>query len=163
MELALASQRFGCFKTLTKVKWSNSGRTILIAHFFYLSSHLVWPLTEPKKHQRRMIYYQCLAEVFFVVSNKWSNTVLRGLPLHRNNASAYAAHKTKDFLDSMPVNFLDQSLYSPGLAPCLFFLLPKIKNQFKGISFSLPNYGSEAWNVVCIEVLYVDSILKRYK
>ena len=37
------------------------------------------------------------------------------------------------------VTVLEQPFYSPGLTPCDFFLFPKVKNIFRGISFSSTN------------------------
>lgn len=123
--------------TPTKVKRARSAGKILIASFFSLTGYLVSvPLRNQRSINAEWYVTKCLPEVFTAVSNKRPNTGLRGLLLHHDNAPAHSAFKTRDFLDSTPVKLVGHPPYSPDLAPCDFFLFPKIKNQLKGKQFS---------------------------
>ena len=47
--------------------------------------------------------------------------------LHHDNASPYRISKVTNFLKQEQVKLLPHPPYSPDLAPCDFFLFPKIK------------------------------------
>ena len=68
-----------------------------------------------------------------------SNTWL----LHHDNAPAHTALSsvclTLKFLADKNITVLEQSPYSPDLAPCVFFLFPKVKNIIKGTHFLRTN------------------------
>ena len=55
--------------------------------------------------------------------------------LHHDNASAHTALGVKQFLVSKEITTLHQPPYSPDLAPCDFFLFPKLKGILKGTRF----------------------------
>jgi hypothetical protein len=55
--------------------------------------------------------------------------------LHQNNAPAHNALAVKQFLAVKCIPVLQHPLYSPDLAPCDFYLSPKVKNAFKGTHF----------------------------
>ena len=56
--------------------------------------------------------------------------------LHDNNAPAHTALSICQFLAERNIATLEHSPYSPDLAPCDFFLFPKIKSVLKGTHFS---------------------------
>ena len=55
--------------------------------------------------------------------------------LHHDNAPAHTALSVKQFLVSKEITTLHHPPYSRGLAPCDFFLFPKLKGILKGTSF----------------------------
>ena len=55
--------------------------------------------------------------------------------LHQDNAPAQNALSIKTFLTKHTITMLELSPYSPDLAPCDFFLFPKIKSALKGSRF----------------------------
>jgi len=58
----------------------------------------------------------------------WRN----GWILHQDNASAHNALSVKQFLANKNITVVEQPPYLPDLAPCDFFLFPKIKSVLKG-------------------------------
>jgi len=56
--------------------------------------------------------------------------------LHHDNAPAYTSLLVRDFLAKSKTNMLPQSPYSPDMAPCNFFLFPKLKKTMKGRRFA---------------------------
>jgi transposase len=55
--------------------------------------------------------------------------------LHQDNASAHNALAVKQFLAHKYIPVLEQPPYSPDLAPCDFYLCPKLKSALKGTHF----------------------------
>ena len=52
--------------------------------------------------------------------------------LHHNNAPTHTSHLVQQFLVKHSTAQLQQLLYSPDLAPCDFFLFPRLKKVLKG-------------------------------
>jgi histone-lysine N-methyltransferase SETMAR len=61
--------------------------------------------------------------------HKWSSGTWL---LHHDNAPCYAALIVRAFLDKHSIPVVPHSPYSPDLAPCNFFLLPRLKSILKG-------------------------------
>jgi hypothetical protein len=55
--------------------------------------------------------------------------------LHHENTLAYTALSIRKFLAKKNIPTLPHPLYSPGLAPCDFYLFPKFKSRLKGHHF----------------------------
>jgi len=55
--------------------------------------------------------------------------------LHHDNASAHTSHLVQQFLAKHDTAQLQQPPYSPDLAPCDFFLFPRLKKVLKGHRF----------------------------
>ena len=82
------------------------------------------------------VYKEILQCLFRSVREKrrdlWeSNTWL----LHHDNAPAHTALSIRKFLVEKNITVLEQPPYSPDLAPCDFFLFPKVKSIIKGTHF----------------------------
>jgi len=61
----------------------------------------------------------------------WRN----GWILHQDNAPAHNALTVKQFLANKNITVLEHPPYSPDVAPCDFYLFPKIKSVLKGTHF----------------------------
>ena len=55
--------------------------------------------------------------------------------LHHDNAPAHTAVLTQQFLAANKIPVIPHPLYSPDLAPCYFFLFPKMELKLKGRRF----------------------------
>jgi len=55
--------------------------------------------------------------------------------LHQDNAPAQNALSVKQFLANKNITVFEHPPYSPDLAPCDFYLFPKIKSVLKGTHF----------------------------
>lgn len=64
--------------------------------------------------------------------NLWANN---SWILHDDNAPSHRATIVTDFLAKNSTNVLQQPPYSPDLAPCDFFLFPKLKLPLRGTRF----------------------------
>jgi len=60
---------------------------------------------------------------------------LRSWFLHYDNDPAHIAMGIHEFLAKNNIAVLEQPPYSPDLAPCDFFLFPKLKDVIKGTCF----------------------------
>ena len=56
--------------------------------------------------------------------------------LHHDNAAPHKAVVVTEYLRNVRVEVLPHPPYSPDLAPCNFFLFPRIKKKLKGKSFN---------------------------
>jgi hypothetical protein len=69
--------------------------------------------------------------------------------LHHYNAPAHNALSVTTFLAKHELPVMEHSPYSPDLAPCDFFLFPKIKSAPKGTHFkSIDAVKSKATEVM---------------
>ena len=73
--------------------------------------------------------------------------------LHHDNAPAHNAFGIWEFLAKNNIAVLEQPPYSPDLAPCDFFLFPKLKEVIKKTRFQ----DSEAFKTAVIRELRVIS------
>jgi transposase len=55
--------------------------------------------------------------------------------LHRDNAPAHSSHLIQSFLAKHGISVVRQAPYSPDMAPCDFWLFPKLKGPLKGSRF----------------------------
>lgn len=55
--------------------------------------------------------------------------------LHHNNASAHTLSHDREFLAKSNTVTMRKPPYSPDMAPCYFFLFPKIKRALKSCCF----------------------------
>lgn len=120
----------------TKCRRSRSGAKVMICTFFCRSGHLVTvPLEEQRTVNAEWYVSVCLPKVLRSIQEKRPKTGLRGIFLHQDNASAHIAQKTTQYFETNKVNLLSHPPYSPDLAPCDYFLFPKIKAALKGKIF----------------------------
>jgi transposase len=55
--------------------------------------------------------------------------------LHHDNAPAHSSHLIQSFLAKNNIPLIRQALYSPDMAPCDFWLFPKLKMPLKGTRY----------------------------
>ena len=77
----------------------------------------------------------CLSQIVQQLNESRPRTGVKNLFLHHDNASSHTARITKEFIDSSGFTQLPHPPYSPDLAPCDYFLFPKIKKELKGKHF----------------------------
>ena len=78
---------------------------------------------------------ECLSEVEKFYHNRRPRTGTRGLRLLHDNARPHKTKLVREKLESMRVVELDHPPYSPDLAPCDFWLFPKLKKHLSGRKF----------------------------
>jgi histone-lysine N-methyltransferase SETMAR len=88
----------------------------------------------------KTVYQQCYLELL----TRLREPVRRKIPqiwpdkwiLHHNNAPAHDALRVREFLTNKSITKMDHPSYSSDLAPCDFWLFPKLKNALKGQRFA---------------------------
>jgi histone-lysine N-methyltransferase SETMAR len=96
-----------------------------------------------------------LPEVFSKFMEKRGRTTVRDVMLHHDNAAPHKAGIVTEYLKAERVKLLPHPPYSPDLAPCDFYLFPKIKKELGGRSFNSIENLSRAIQAI------VDSIPKE--
>ena len=108
----------------------------MIACFFANFGHIATiPLEDRKTVTADWYVNHCLPKVFQAWCKRRPRTVVRGLLLHHDDASAHTAAVTLDFLAASNVQLVTHPPSSPDLAPCDRFLVPSAKRQLKGKQF----------------------------
>ena len=80
-------------------------------------------------------YIEVLTKLLERVRRKRPELWRNGWILHQDNAPAHNALPVKRFLATKNIAVLEHPPYSPDVAPCDFYLFPKIKSVFKGTHF----------------------------
>ncbi|KAI6654496.1 hypothetical protein LOD99_892 [Oopsacas minuta] len=74
----------------------------------------------------------CLPKVITAIESQREKTGIRGILLHHDNASLHTANRTRGVLENSGFKTLLHPPYSPDLAPCHFWLFPRLKDQLRG-------------------------------
>ena len=98
---------------------------------------------------------EILPEVFSNFMEKRGRRTIRDVMLHHDNAAPHKAGVVKEYLKKERVEVLPHPPYSPDLAPCDFFLFPRIKKELKGKRFDKAPHLARAVQAV------VDAIPKE--
>lgn len=77
-----------------------------------------------------------LPEVFSNFKEKRGRTSVWDVMLHHDNAAPHKSAIVTEYLQNERVKLLPHPPYSPDLAPCNFFLFPRIKKEPEGKSFN---------------------------
>ncbi|CAF4222144.1 unnamed protein product [Rotaria sp. Silwood2] len=121
----------------TKIHRTRSAGKRMVASFFMKSGLIKSVQLETGATVNASWYVNtCLPQVFKAVSERRET---RGLIFHDDNARPHRAWITNEFLLENHVEQYPNPPYSPDLSPCDFFLLPKLKNQLRGIWFNDDN------------------------
>lgn len=76
-----------------------------------------------------------LPKVFKKFREIKNRSTLRNVMLHHDNASPHKAKAVTEYLKEQRITALPHPPYSPDLAPCDFFLFPRIKKELGGKRF----------------------------
>ncbi|KAI6648436.1 hypothetical protein LOD99_8226 [Oopsacas minuta] len=109
----------------------------MVASFISKKGHVATiPLIEQKTVTASWYVNICMPQVI----EKWSilhpKAYLTSLQWHHDNTSAHKAALTMDFFAENGIKLIPLPAYSPDLAPCDFFLFPKLKKKIEGIHFN---------------------------
>lgn len=137
----------------TKVVRSRSVGKQMVAVFFRRSGPVaVIPLLEQRTVTAQWYCEVALPSVFQKLEDSRPGTGLRGILLHHDNASSHTAARTIDFLSRSGVQLLPHPPYSPDLAPCDYFLFPKVKNNLRGVRFESPESAVHAFESLVLSM-----------
>lgn len=130
----------------TKCRRERSVGKIMIACFFSSSGSVANITLESQKTVTASWYTDvCMPQVLDAWTKKRPRSGTRRLLWHHDNASAHTAAQTLEFLRENQVQLLPHPPYSPDLAPCDYFLFPKIKDKLRGTRFSTMEEARDAF------------------
>jgi hypothetical protein len=90
----------------------------------------MWTKYEQMANQQR--YFEVLATSRESVQRKRPELSPDKWILHNGNTPAHDALRVREFLGKKSIKTIDHPPYSPDLAPCDFFLFPKLKKCPEG-------------------------------
>ncbi|KAI6650686.1 Transposase [Oopsacas minuta] len=104
---------------------------------FFDSNGPVCQICVPKYQTITGSFYtnECLTEVEKFYQNRRPRTGTRGLRILHDNARPHKTKLVREKLEAMKIVELDHPPYSPDLAPCDFWLFPKLKKHLSGRKF----------------------------
>ena len=82
---------------------------------------------------------EILKNLVDAIRRKRPRLMQEGWSLLHDNAPSHTAGKTMTFIQRNNIELLPHPPYSPDLAPCDFFLFPKLKEILRGKSYKTDN------------------------
>ena len=119
-----------------KARQSKSKTKVMLIIFFDVRGIVHMEFIPEGQTVNQHVYKGILQRLLRSVRDKrrelWENN---SWLLHHDNAPAHTALSIREFLAEKNVTVMEQPPYSPDLAPCDFFLFPKLKRIIKGTRF----------------------------
>jgi histone-lysine N-methyltransferase SETMAR len=118
-----------------EARMSKSKVKTMLVVFFDIQGIIMTQYVPPGQTVNQTYYIELLTKLRGKIQRKRPELWKNGWILHQDNASAYNAPSVRQFLAIKQVAVLHNAPYSPDLAPCDFFLFPKLKHSQKGTHF----------------------------
>jgi len=116
---------------------SRSNIKVVLVVFFNLDG-IVRAEFVPRNTTVNSEYYKGLLErLRNDVRRKWPEKWANGFILHHDNTTCHTSLLVWQFLSNKNITVFSHPPYSPDLAPCNFWLFPKVKMTMKGKRFEL--------------------------
>lgn len=116
-----------------KARMSKSKVKVMLITFFDIKGIVHFEFLEHGTTVNQHVYKAILQRLREKIRRKrrdlWENG---SWILHHDNAPAHTALSVREFLAEKSITLLEHPPYSPDLAPCDFFLFPKLKSVLKG-------------------------------
>jgi histone-lysine N-methyltransferase SETMAR len=129
-------------------------KLMLIVFFFYSLGIVHKEFVPPGQTVNQAFYQKVLGRLrqrVMVVHRDIASSWI----LHHDNAPSHTSLADREFLAEKQIAFLPHPPYSPDLAPCDFFMFPKIKKNFKGHHFgtltNVQTAATQALNTLTVE------------
>jgi len=118
-----------------KAKVVGSQKKIMLVAFFDVDG-MVYQHYVPQGTTINSEYYCEVLRTFLRhLRDKRPEKIQNGWLLHQDNARPHTSKFTSEFMESKGIKTLYHAPYSPDLAPCDFFLFPKLKKAMAGRRF----------------------------
>jgi len=115
-----------------EARMSRSKFKVMLIVFFDIQGIVITEWVPSSQTVNQQYYIEVLTKLRERVTRKRPELLINGWILHQNNAPAHNASYVKQFLANKNNNVLEHPPYSPDLAPCDFYLFPKINPVLKG-------------------------------
>ncbi|KAL4091658.1 hypothetical protein QTP88_026315 [Uroleucon formosanum] len=120
---------------MKKARMSKSKFKAMLIVFFDIKGIIFVEWVPSGQTVNQYYYKEVLIKLRERVRKKRPDLWKNGWVLHQDNAPAHSAFSIQRFLTEKKISVLQHPPYSPDLAPCDFFLFPKIKSFLKGTHF----------------------------
>lgn len=118
------------------VRTAQNSKKRMFCFFFTVDGVIARIVVEKGKTINGELYRNhILPEVFSNFMKKKGRATVRDVMLHHDNAAPHKAALVTEYLREERVKLLPHPPYSPDLAPCDFYLFPKIKKELGGRRF----------------------------
>jgi len=118
-----------------KAHMSHSQFKAMLTVFFDIQGIVMAEWVPSSQTVKQQYCIEVLTKLREHVRRKRPESWRNGWILHQDNALAHYALSVKQFLANKNITVLEHPPYSPDLAPCNFYLFPKIKSVLKGTHF----------------------------
>ena len=119
---------------------------IMAAIFFSRTGIKLSAILKEKKTATSTWYKDsCLDPLLQQWEKEHPKSGLKYLKLHHDNAPVHSSALITGFLKTRKVDLLPHPPYSPDLAPCDFWLFPKLKQKLKGKRYTSTNELIQDW------------------
>jgi histone-lysine N-methyltransferase SETMAR len=118
-----------------KTRMSKSKIKTMLVVFFNIQGIIMTQYVPPSQTVNQTYYIELLTKLRGKIRRKRLELWKNGWILHQHNAPVHNALLVWQFLAKKQVPVLHHVPYSPDLAPCDFFLFPKLKHSLKGTHF----------------------------
>lgn len=124
-----------------KAMKQRSEKKAMLTAFFDRQGIIHTEFKDPGVNVTKEAYCATLRRMKESLRRKWPNLWARdnqgkkSFLLHQDNASPHTADLTMELLTSSGIDLLEHPPYSPDLAPCDFFLFPRLKRDLRGVRF----------------------------
>lgn len=120
-----------------KARQVRSNVKVLLTVFFDFNGIVYHEFLPPGRTVNKEYYLEVLRRLREAIRRKrphlWRNNSWK---LHHDNAPAHTSLLVREFLTKNNTVMMPQPPYSPDIAPCDFFLFPKMKTNMKGRRFA---------------------------
>jgi len=123
------------FTSAEKKRMSRSQIKIMLVCFFDHKGIVHYEFIAKEHTVNQQCYLEVLTRLQESVQRKRPGLWPDKRILHHDNAPAHDALRVRKFLAKNSITKMDHPPYSPDLAPCNFWLFPKLKNGTKGQRF----------------------------
>ena len=103
-------------------------------------------------------YSKVFQNLYAAIKAKRQGKLSRGILLHQDNAPVHTSRTVSDTIKECKFEFIPHPPYSPDLAPCDYFLFPKLKKCLREKKFESDEAVMEA-----VDVFFSDQDKKFYK
>ena len=122
-----------------KFKAERSAQKIMATVFWDKDGIILLDFLEGQKTITASYYEKVLRKLKTALAKKRRGKLHRQILFHHDNAPAHTAKTVTTTLREFRWEILSHPPYSPDLAPCDFFLFPKLKEHLKGTRFQSIN------------------------
>lgn len=125
----------GAAPPIKAIRQKTATKTMFAIFFNYDGVVASIPLEKGQTMTSAVYTEKCLPQVLENIRRGRPESILRQHFLHHDNAPSHKAKKTQEFLAASGINVLEPPPYSPDLAPCDFWIFPKLKEPLRGKTF----------------------------